>query len=365
MMLRGFLKTGVAGALRWSGADRAFRVLHGDVPWVVGYHRVVADLGGSAGRTVPSMLISVATLERQLRWIGRRFRLVSLDEVGARVEGGGVGGKPLAAVTFDDGYRDVYHHAYPLLRRMGIPAAVFVISALAGSSRPPLHDRLFLSLTGAFRAWSAPREELLGIFRGLHIEAPAAARAWPDAPDPLVVMRRLLETVPVVDLERIARALESSVTIDRDAWEEHLPLTWEMAGEMRRAGITIGSHTRTHALLTGESRRAIDAELDGSRRDLEEGLGVPVRHFAYPNGWFDRDTVRAVAVAGYRYAYTACGHRDADFPRLTIPRTLLWEQSARGMLGRFSPTLMGWQVPGACRPAAGCGPEHDRDREEP
>jgi peptidoglycan/xylan/chitin deacetylase (PgdA/CDA1 family) len=344
--------------LRWSGADLVWRALRRDVPWIVGYHRVVEDFGHSAGRTTPSMLIGRPMLERHLDWIGRRFRPASLDEVGARLGNGAGMGKPLAAVTFDDGYRDVYHHAFPLLKRKGIPAALFVVSGLVGSTRPPLHDRLLLLLREALRAWGAPRRELLGLLRRLRIEPPAGARAWPEAPGAAGVMRRLLEDLPAAALERMALALEESVTIDAEVWEEHLPLTWEMVEEMREAGVTIGSHTRSHALLTGEERPAVAEEAGGSRRDLEARLGIPVRHFAYPNGWFDRATVRAVADAGYRYAYTSCRHRDPDFPLLTIPRTLLWERSATGASGGFSPTLMGWQGPGPLRAAGGCGPAH-------
>jgi peptidoglycan/xylan/chitin deacetylase (PgdA/CDA1 family) len=171
-------------------------------------------------------------------------------------------------------------------------------------------------------------------------------------------MRSLLEALPVADLERIALALEERLTIAPDVWEEHLPLTWGMVEEMRHAGVTIGSHTRSHPLLTSENRRSVVEEVGGSRRDLESRLGIPVRHLAYPNGSFDPDTVRAVAESGYRYAYTACRHRDPDHPLLTIPRTLLWEHSALDGLGRFSRTLMGWQVPGPLRRPARCAPDH-------
>jgi peptidoglycan/xylan/chitin deacetylase (PgdA/CDA1 family) len=361
-MLRRLLKTGMACGLKWSGIDLTWRAIHGDAPWVVGYHRVVEDFERSASRTIPAMLVGRPMLERHLDWIGRRFRPASLDEVGSRLENGTPRGKPLVAVTFDDGYRDVYHHALPLLQKKGFPVAVFITTGLAGTSRLPLHDRLFLLLKEGYRSWGAPREEILELLRGLGIDPPAAPWRRPDAPDPLVHMRALLEALPVADVERIALALEERLTIAPDVREEHLPLTWGMVEEMRRAGVTIGSHTRSHPLLTREDRHSVAEEVGGSRRDLESRLGIPVRHLAYPDGSFDPDTVRAVAESGYRYAYTACRHRDPDHPLLTIPRTLLWERSALDGLGRFSRTLMGWQLPGPFRPPARCGPEHTRRR---
>jgi len=99
---------------------------------------------------------------------------------------------------------------------------------------------------------------------------------------------------------------------------------------MRRSDITIGSHTRRHALLTLESEKRVMDETIGSRRDLEQRLGAGVLHFAYPNGWFDDATIAAVRAAGYRFAYTSCRHRDPDHPLLTLPRTLLWRNQASG-----------------------------------
>jgi peptidoglycan/xylan/chitin deacetylase (PgdA/CDA1 family) len=123
-------------------------------------------------------------------------------------------------------------------------------------------------------------------------------------------------------------------------------MTWEMVAEMSRGGITIGSHTRTHPVLTRESAQVVLEEVAGSRRTLERMLGTPARHFAYPGGQFNRDVVRAVAGSGYRFGYTACRHRDAEHPLLTVPRTLLWEASSVDARGRFSPAVMSCQIRG-------------------
>jgi hypothetical protein len=56
--------------------------------------------------------------------------------------------------------------------------------------------------------------------------------------------------------------------------------------------------------------------------------------------------VRLLASAGYRYAYTACRHRDPYHSRLTIPRLFLWEQSSIDVLGRLSPTILRCQSGG-------------------
>ena len=80
-------------------------------------------------------------------------------------------------------------------------------------------------------------------------------------------------------------------------------MTWKQAEELRRDGIELGAHTRTHASLRGLAPEELADEIAGSRRDLEERLG-PIRHFAYPYGRLDDAAVRAVEEAGFA---SACG----------------------------------------------------------
>ena len=360
-MLRRRLKAGIASAFCRSGVDRCIDVLitSARTPVIVSYHRVIDDVRALAGGAIPAMLISVAMLERQLDWIGRRFRVVSLDELAQRLERGEEAGGPPAAITFDDGYRDVYDHALPLLERKGMPAAVFVTTGLIGTREVQLHDRLYLALVRAFRMWRSAPHDLARFLRALEIPWPGA-RVVRAATSPLRAMRALFTTLPQAELHRVIDRLEAEVGVEEGAFEAHRLLSWDMVRDLHRAGIVIGSHTRTHALLTNETAATVREETAGSRRELEGQLGVPVRHFAYPDGRFDPGAVRAVAAAGYRLAFTTCRHRDRERPMLTIPRTLLWERSSVDGEGRFSPAIMSCQVRGVFDLVAGCRERHDR-----
>lgn len=78
------------------------------------------------------------------------------------------------------------------------------------------------------------------------------------------------------------------------------------ADELIAAGMTIGSHTRTHPRLPEvDDARLID-EIRGSKEALEQALSRRVDHFAYPFGQFDERARAAVRLAGYR---TACSTR--------------------------------------------------------
>ncbi len=319
--------------------------MHLDLPLGLAYHRVVDRLNASNGFTLPAMEISTMMLERHLDWLSRRFRIVSLDDLATELEK--PRSQPLATLTFDDGYRDVYDYAFPLLRRKGIPAAIFVITDLIGSKRVPMHEKLHALLVGATQQ----------------------SRSMPDAvatavgdqkidPDPFSLTRFLLQHLPQAHVQRVIDELEDSVDIG-ETWQETIqPLSWEMLKEMRSAGMTIGSHTRSHPFLTNESEESIADEAQSSRRELERRLGVEARCFAYPGGAFDSRVVETVAAAGYAYAFTICRHRDAQHPMLTIPRTGLWERSCLDVFDRFSQAIMSGQACGIFSLMSRCNQSH-------
>src|SRR5262245_59416812 len=147
-MLKTLAKTGVAAVLGWTGVDRVLSSWAGTktLPLVVGYHAVVEDVGAHTGRAIRPNLISLDMLERHLDWIGRRYRFLTLDELGAQLERGEPFERPSAAVTFDDGYVGVYRHAMPLLKRKGIPAGVFIVTELTGRQELQLYDKVYLLL---------------------------------------------------------------------------------------------------------------------------------------------------------------------------------------------------------------------------
>lgn len=356
MGVRSLLKTAAAALCQATGAERLIGSLSGAraMPLVLAYHRVVDDFAAHARRSIPSMLVTTRMLERHLDWLARAYRVVSLDEVGARLESGSPAGD-LAAVAFDDGYRDLYEHAFPLLRRKGVPAAVFVVTDLVGTRRFPLHDRLYALLVRSLERWGSAAAVLRflaqrGVVAGLGRVAGRTSA--------LGLTTRFLVELPQAEAEAAARALEEEIGLPAEDLDGMLPLTWEMLAEMQRGGLTIGSHTRSHALLTSENTTRLRDELAGSRAEIERRVGVEVRHFAYPDGRWNGSAVAAVRAGGYRFGYTTCRHRDASEPLLTIPRTAFWERAAVDGCGRFSPPIMSGHASGLFRILRSCGRDH-------
>jgi len=102
------------------------------------------------------MLISLRTLERQLDWIGRRFTFVSLDEINDSRRRRVRGDAPRPRFTFDDGYRDTFLHALPLLERKGSRGPCSRWRIWSARTRLQTHDALFLLLRRALASWRRP-----------------------------------------------------------------------------------------------------------------------------------------------------------------------------------------------------------------
>lgn len=351
-MARRLMKSALAAALHWSGAARP----RADLPLILGYHRVVADFDASARTAIPSLLVSTATLERHIDWLARRYEFVSLDDAAHVVEQGG-GKRPSAVLTFDDGYRDVYENAFPLLQRKGIPCAVFVVTGPTGTGELLLHDELYLLVSRCFGLWRAPGRDLARALDACGADAEVAARIARDAHCPYSATRAVLTQLDAGRIRRLVDHLREGARIPAAETEGMALMDWSMVVEMRRAGHVIGSHTCSHAYLTQETTDGVEAELHQSRYELQRRLGEEVAHVAYPNGDFNGAIADAAERVGYRYGYTVCGCRDARRPLMTIPRRMAWERSGFGARG-FSTSVFACETGGYFDRWTGCSRAH-------
>ena len=98
-------------------------------------------------------------------------------------------------------------------------------------------------------------------------------------------------------------------------------MDWKMIIEIRRNGVQIGSHTRTHPELTRISSDEQNNEISASKKDLEERLNHPIDTFCYPGGDHNDQVKEAVKIAGYRYAVTTQrGHVERGYDPYALRR---------------------------------------------
>jgi peptidoglycan/xylan/chitin deacetylase (PgdA/CDA1 family) len=222
------------------------------------------------------------------------------------------------AVTFDDGYRDNFLHACPVLRELGIPATIFLATGFIESGNLPWWDKVCLAFklsTQSFLSLSemgGPVSSLEG--QSKRLEVLAQTLSW---------LRSLDEVGRSRALRELFRTLRAPSPLN---WP-HPMLTWDQIRTMYKHNVAFGAHTVTHPALAGLSSQRLEEEIVGSKRIIEHRLQVPVRHFAYPFGKefdFGPEATRVVQEAGFETAVTTVWG-------------LNWPDQDRFQLKRFSP----------------------------
>jgi peptidoglycan/xylan/chitin deacetylase (PgdA/CDA1 family) len=223
----------------------------------------------------------------------RGYTFVSLDHLSEQIVAGS--GRKLLALTFDDGYRDNFTVAYPLLKRLGIPFAIY-----ATTSFPD----------GEAVLWWYAVERLL---REHDQIALADGRLLPcrtsqEKQDAFVSLRQAIMALPHAALGDTVNGMFEQASFDWRQLCAAEALSWDDLRELARDPlVTIGAHTVNHPVLSALSVDQAYAEISESRERIESHIGVPVKHFCYPFGSRKEVGVREFELArelGFKTATT-------------------------------------------------------------
>lgn len=346
LALKTFVKGAAAGALYYTGLLR--RIPRPPLT-VLGYHRVLADPLEHVTSSPLGMVASAQVFERQITYVATRYRMISLQEL----EETSLAERPLppraCLVTFDDGWRDNYTIAYPILRRLGIPAAVFITTDYIGTQKRFWFTTLMQCLLarpaqplrpGMGRELAWPPDVSRELDR-------LASRPRPLRPWQLDGLVEAMKNYPETSIQSMVAALERRVDglppLPRD---EALFLSWEQVCEMDRHGIGIGSHSCTHRILTQLGPDEAHQELRRSRERLEQELGHPVMSFAFPNGDYTADHMTMAWEVGYRLFFVSSRVHPGTPTGRVFPRPCVHDRVGQGPLGGFAPSLLEFHLAG-------------------
>ena len=278
---------------------------------VLGYHRVLPDAATTA--LDPGVVsASRSSFAEQLRVLARHFDVVGTDALEVPQE------RPARRVvlTFDDGYRDNYEVAFPLLREHGLPATFFLATGFLDRPAVAWWDELAWMVRTSTRT-ALEADEWLPDRLPLDGDRRAAVTAVTSLYKSLPTARSEAFLDHCAQVTGAGRCPES---LAQDLW-----MTWDMAAQMRDAGMEIGGHTVTHPVLAHADVERQRAEVEGCRDRLHERLGVQMASFAYPvglRGAFDFRTREVLRRAGVRRAFSLYGGMLAGAPddALDVPR---------------------------------------------
>lgn len=268
-------------------------------------------------------VIDTATLRRDLEYLRRHFNVLPLEEALERL-GDGTLPSRAAAVTFDDGTRNLLTNAAPVLRELRVPAAVFLATGPMGTGELLWPDRLW----HAFAETSEPEVDVSAVGLGIR-----SLRSDADRVQTRDATLHLFKQLP--DAERIAEieSLVAALGREPDAHEGPFPLlSWDEARSLQSDGlVTLYPHTVTHPILSRCDDEKVDWEISESCRAVEINTGCAPTIFAYPNGQpqdFDERAKEVLRRNGIRWSLsTTGGFAGPDSDPYDLPRLGLTTES--------------------------------------
>lgn len=262
---------------------------------------------------------SSAAFDRQMEMIASEFAPVTMDDVHRFLSGGSPLPRRAVAVTFDDGFRDNYEIAAPILAKHGVSATIYVTADCVDKQRSPW----FCRIRQAFCAASAQEWP-----------DPATGKPWSlidetSRVDAMLAAMRSCSVLTGAAQEDLVASIQEDLGIPAECPADHLMLDWTQVGELEREGHLVGSHTMSHpntARITHDQARQ---ELQRSKQLLDQHLHGQVAHFSYPCAiwpphWNDHTEILAKE-AGYSTAATTevgparAGQSPHRIPRLAAP----------------------------------------------
>ena len=307
-MLRPLAKVLLCGCLYYSGVTALIaRWFPRRRPVILCAHRVVSE----EDPFFPG--IRHERFAAEVAYLARHHVVLPLDEI---IEAT-LNGRPLprgaVAITFDDGFADNFHLAYPVLQGYRMPATIFLVCESVETGGVPWPERVAHLLQRTQRTRleiSLPEPRVFA----LHSQA--------EKLEALATLLTLLKACETEVRRRAVEELESSLRVGPD---HGMMLTWEQCQLMAQSGISFGSHTLTHPILPQAEAMEVKHEIVASKALIEARLRCRVRYFAYPNDEYNRAAVDAVEAAGFEAAVAGqsqVGHASVD--RFAIGRSR-WE----------------------------------------
>ena len=240
------------------------------------YHGIVQEI---IDPRVQSIHLPFGQFEKQIQYIRRNFRVISIDDVkdclgsGRRIDGSQV------LLTFDDGYKNILEWVAPFLKSYDLPFAVFV-------STKHVETKLRFP-TYWLRASLFHTEKT-------EIHVPALARTFAlgtiarrEAAE--LELRRVIKVSPASEVSRLVDNLKNLLSEER--WREinerftsDAPMDWDDLREIVRLGGVVGSHGHDHFIFhTRQNPPEMERQMAISRSLIEKNIGR-CRYLAYPEG---------------------------------------------------------------------------------
>lgn len=279
----------VARLIEACGGFKALQWYNRTTPLVLMYHRII-DKPFIYG-------LSPSEFEKQIAYIAKRFRVVSVETLIEEIKQDTV--KPYTlALTFDDGHYDFYENAWPILKKYRIPASLYITTGFVDGTTWLWPDLLKYTLLNSNKSQASLLP--LGL---LPLDKDSVLETWHRVGDYCLTLSSSERLQCIRALAEVA-----NIKLPTSPAAPFHAVTWEQLAEMQQEGLTIGSHTVSHPILSSLTTAEINDELLSSAEVIQNKLGHFPKGICYPNGRLSdiNDDVLAQAKAiGYEYGLLA------------------------------------------------------------
>lgn len=258
-----------------------------------------------------------ARFRRICHFLAGNYSVMSLSEGVERMLRGALP-KAAACITFDDGYRDNYELALPILEEHGLVGTFFIATSFLDAGRM-WNDTVIES----FRALPEGIVDLSSVGLGTALlHGPNARREC---------VEKTIRTVKYLGLDRRRAVCDELGALAGLPRKSDLMMTLDQVRQLSNSGMEIGAHTHSHPILKTLAPEIAREEIRTGRRILEEVTRQPVHVFAYPNGrpGQDYDSTHVDMVRNERFVAavsTARGIATHLTDALQLPRFTPWDQ---------------------------------------
>ena len=291
MVFKKKIKKGLANLFTACGGYTICRWLNRNRLIVIYYHRVVGKLE-AIDDNISGMFVREDEFENQLRLLKKEYNLISNEQLFDHISRGSELPQYPLMITFDDGYKDNYKLAYPLLKKYNIPWTLFVTTGYVNRELLPWFDIIFI-------LWQKLPEISIDGKKLKTTKQSSVSKLQFNS-----IFNKLSEFSSDERNIFIKKLLTENI-INTRMWE-HLFCTWDNLAAMKN-DVAIGAHTHTHQILSKLSESQLKKEILPARKELEERLCQKVTSFAYPNGRrqdFNEKSVAILKANNFNHAFS-------------------------------------------------------------
>ncbi len=257
------------------------------------YHRILPKHDTRTQLEEPGMMVTPETFTMHMQLLKQQFTIISLSQWIKQKNNGEKLPARCVAITFDDGWADNYEFAFPILKKQAIPATIFLVSDMIGTTQQFWPERLAQLLasiaTNCPDKWQLPALQWITGVKTSYI-----FNHLPPDQEQLSEIIAQLKKLTDEDIHTRINNIEETLQLKNKTPPDLL--NWQQMLEMCASGfIEAGSHTCHHIRLNNKQREDIQlTEILQSKKQIEQHLAQPVTTFCYPNGDFSDYAIQQV-----------------------------------------------------------------------